>query len=34
MLRRIFIPKKQEEGECGEDGIVKGFMIVSLFGLY
>jgi hypothetical protein len=26
----IFVPKKQEEEQSGEDGIVKGFMICIL----
>jgi hypothetical protein len=30
MLRRIFVPKKQEEEENGEDGIVKGFVLCIL----
>jgi len=27
VLRRIFVPKKQEEEESKEDGVVKGFML-------
>jgi hypothetical protein len=30
MPRRIFVPKKQEEQESGENGIVKGFRLFIL----